>query len=135
MQTFVVAPDTHADPSAWCVIDFFLEAASKQLGCWHDCECCICLVWQQFPLRVHSKYQLFCIISAGLKKSLSLSSAPNECEKHANTPLLYAVLFAGYVESFDKFKAAGAEVIACMATNDPFVMVRSAYLMAPFSLC
>ncbi|KAF5831843.1 peroxiredoxin type II [Dunaliella salina] len=28
----------------------------------------------------------------------------------------------GYLENFDKFKGAGADVIACIATNDPFVM-------------
>jgi hypothetical protein len=28
----------------------------------------------------------------------------------------------GYVSGYQKFKDAGAEVIACLATNDPFVM-------------
>ena len=28
----------------------------------------------------------------------------------------------GYVENFDKFKAKGIDVIACVAVNDPFVM-------------
>ena len=28
----------------------------------------------------------------------------------------------GYVESFDKIKAKGVEVVVCVAVNDPFVM-------------
>ncbi len=28
----------------------------------------------------------------------------------------------GYVQDYDKLKAAGAEVIACVSVNDPFVM-------------
>jgi 2-Cys peroxiredoxin 5 len=40
----------------------------------------------------------------------------------AFTPGCSKTHLPGYVSSSDKYKAAGADVIACIATNDPFVM-------------
>mmetsp|Transcript_21418 Transcript_21418/g.36537 ORF Transcript_21418/g.36537 Transcript_21418/m.36537 type:complete len:159 (+) Transcript_21418:125-601(+) len=40
----------------------------------------------------------------------------------AYTPGCSKTHLPGYVADFDKFKAAGADVIVCVATNDPFVM-------------
>ncbi|ELU12078.1 hypothetical protein CAPTEDRAFT_147986 [Capitella teleta] len=40
----------------------------------------------------------------------------------AFTPGCSKTHLPGYVEMFDQLKAKGAEVIACVAVNDPFVM-------------
>nr|AEA92625.1 peroxiredoxin type II [Dunaliella viridis] len=40
----------------------------------------------------------------------------------AFTPGCSKTHLPGYVQNFDKFKAAGADIVACLATNDPFVM-------------
>jgi peroxiredoxin len=40
----------------------------------------------------------------------------------AYTPVCSASHLPGYVENFDKFKAAGFDEIVCVSVNDPFVM-------------
>ena len=40
----------------------------------------------------------------------------------AFTPGCSKTHLPGYVENYDKLKAAGAEVVACVAVNDPFAM-------------
>ena len=40
----------------------------------------------------------------------------------AYTPVCSASHLPGYVENFDKLKAAGFDEIACISVNDPFVM-------------
>ena len=40
----------------------------------------------------------------------------------AYTPVCSASHLPGYVENFDKLKAAGFDEIVCIAVNDPFVM-------------
>ena len=76
------------------------------------------------PFRFLTKHRL-CMLIMHLRVLYSVIGPAGSWhfrpDSHCRLPPALQTHLPGYVENYDKLKAAGAEVVACVAVNDVFV--------------